>query len=323
MLEVCSDSPTMEKTYRISGHETFPCRYTWLPKAVRGLRENPKLFSDEADAMVKLGVGKNMVRSIRFWSQVAGMATVVTKGGGHSLTDLGKVLLGERGLDPFLEDISTLWLIHWNLSTNIENPLLAWDYLLNRWQEPEFVPSAVLKALQKEAEKQDDRFSMVTLEQHYDVFLHTYVPTRGRKGEVQEDNLDCPLVELELIITVGERELDRSSGKRETIYGFRREEKPDITPELFVYCLNAFWEKRHAAESTLTLREVAYGHGSPGQTFKLPEEDIRIRVDALARQTNGLFKYNETASQQQIQKTGDQDSVELLKQIYSAVAIHA
>lgn len=311
-----------KNNYRISGHETFPCRYTWLPKAVRGLRENPKLFSDEADAMVRLGVGKNMVRSIRFWSQVAGMATVVTKGGGHALTNLGSVLLGERGLDPFLEDIRTLWLIHWNLSTNIENPLLAWDYLLNRWQEPEFVPSAVLKALQKEAEKQDDRLSMVTLEQHFDAFLHTYVPTRGRKGEVQEDNLDCPLVELELIISVGERELDRSSGKRETIYGFRREEKPDITPELFVYCLNVFWEKRHASESTLTLREVAYGHGSPGQIFKLPEEDIRTRVDALARQTNGLFKYNETASQQQIQKTGDRDGIELFKQIYSAVAIH-
>lgn len=317
------DPLSVTKTYRISGHESFPCRYTWLPKAVRGLRENSKLFSDEEDAMVGLGVGKNMVRSIRFWSQAADMATVMPKGGGYSLTKSGNVLLGERGLDPFLEDIRTLWLIHWNLSTDIENPLLAWDYLLNRWQEPELVPSAVLKALQKEAEKQDDRLSIVTLEQHFDTFLHTYIPTRGRKGGVQEDNLDCPLVELELIITVGERELDRSSGKRETMYGFRREEKPDITPELFVYCLNAFWEKRHAAESTLTMREIVYGHGSPGQIFKLPEEDIRARVDALARQTKGFFKYNETASQQQIQKTGSRDSIELLKQIYSAVAIHA
>lgn len=315
--------PAVGKTYRISGHETFPCRYTWLPKAVRGLREDPKLFSDEADAMVSLGVGKNMVRSIRFWSQAAGMAKVMTKGGGYSLTKLGSVLLGERGLDPFLEDIRTLWLIHWNLCTDIENPLLAWDYLLNRWQEPELVPSRALKALQKAAEKQDDRLSMNTLEQHLDTFLHTYVPTRGRKDKVQEDNLDCPLVELELVIKVGERELNRLSGKHETIYGFRREGKPDITSELFVYCLNDFWQKRHAVESTLTLREVAHGHGSPGQIFKLPEEDIRIRVDALARQTNGLFKYNETANQQQVQKNGNQDSIELLKEIYSVAAIHA
>lgn len=316
MPEIYMAPLMMEKTYRISGHETFPCRYTWLPKAVRGLRENPKLFSDEADAMVKLGVGKNMVRSIRFWSQAAGMATLGAKREGHPLTEFGRVLLAERGLDPFLEDIRTLWLIHWNLSTNIENPLLAWDYLLNRWQEPELVPSAVLKALQKEAEKQDGRLSMVTLEQHFDTFLHTYVPTRGRKGEVREDNLDCPLVELELIIKVGERELNRQSGKHETIYGFRREEKPDISPELFVYCLNDFWQKHHAVESTLTLREVAHGHGSPGQIFKLPEEEIRTRVDDLGRQTNGFLKYMESANQQQIQKTGDRDSIELLKEIY-------
>ncbi|MHB8521000.1 MAG: DUF4007 family protein [Limisphaerales bacterium] len=86
--------------YRISGHESFPCRYTWLPKAVRGLSANPRLFSDEAQAMVDLGVGKNMVRSIRFWSQVAGIVTAASKGGGHLPTKVGTTLLGERGLDP-------------------------------------------------------------------------------------------------------------------------------------------------------------------------------------------------------------------------------
>jgi hypothetical protein len=34
--------------YRISGHESFPCRYTRLPKAVRGLDDNRRHFSDEA-----------------------------------------------------------------------------------------------------------------------------------------------------------------------------------------------------------------------------------------------------------------------------------
>lgn len=312
-----SASPKQGKAYQISGHESFPCRYAWLPKAVRGLQEDPKLFGDEESAMVKLGVGKNMVRSIRFWSQVMGMAKTETKRQSLSVTDLGKALLAENGRDPFLEDIRTLWLLHWNLATNIENPLLAWDFLLNRWQEPELVPSFVFKALQKEAEKQENRLSMVTLQQHFNTFLHTYYPTRGRKGEVQEDNLDCPLVELELIIKIGERELDRRSGKQETIYGFNREEKPDISSELFVYCLNDFWQKRHEMESTLTLREIAHGHGSPGQIFKLPEEDVRMRVEALAKQTGGFLEFMESANLQQVQKTRDRNDTELLKEIYS------
>lgn len=313
MADACTDKQSI---YRISGHETFPCRYAWLPKAVKGLRDNPTLFSDESNAMVSLGVGKNMIRSIRFWSLASGITRVETKCRGLSLTTLGTSLLGERGLDPYLEDIRTLWLIHWNLSTNRQNPLLAWDYLLNRWYEPELVPSAAIKALQKEAQKHDSTPSPVTIEQHFDTFIHTYIPTRGHKENVLEDNLDCPLVELDLISKVGERDVDPSSGKREPIYGFRREEKSEITPELFVYCLNDFWSRYHSAESTITLKEVTYGHGSPGQIFKLPEDDIRARIDELARKPHGFFKYLETANQQYIQKHGDHNKIELLKNIY-------
>ena len=52
--------------YKYSGHGTFPCRYAWLPKAVLALKANPNLFSDVDEAMVELGVGKQMVRAIRF-----------------------------------------------------------------------------------------------------------------------------------------------------------------------------------------------------------------------------------------------------------------
>ena len=40
--------------------------------------------------------------------------------------------------------------------------------------------SRVLKELEQEASKLDDKFSIVTLEQHFETFLHTYIPTRGR-----------------------------------------------------------------------------------------------------------------------------------------------
>lgn len=52
--------------YRFSGHETFACRYSWLPKAFAELSSSPLLFTNEENAMVRLGVGKNMVKSIRF-----------------------------------------------------------------------------------------------------------------------------------------------------------------------------------------------------------------------------------------------------------------
>ncbi len=306
--------------YRISGHESFACRYTWLPKAVRGLQANPKLFSDDERAMVDLGVGKNMVRSIRFWSQVAGMVNTTGRGTGHSLSDFGKSLLGEGGHDEFMEDIRTLWLIHWNLSTDVKNPLLAWDYLLNRWQEPDLVPSVVIAALHREAAKQDEGLSAVTINQHWDSFLHSYFPTRGKKGEVQEDNLDSPLTELALIIRGRERSVATDEGRAEPVYSFRREPKPDITPELFVYALNDFWNKRHGMEGTLSFREIAHGHGSPGQVFKLPEDDIRARVEALESQTKNSFVYGDSANLQTVRRHTERTSAELLNQVYGREA---
>lgn len=308
-------------TYRVSGHESFTCRYTWLPKVVHHLSRNNRLFSKEEEAMVKLGVGKNMVRSIRFWALAAGVIVNNGKDSGHQLTSFAEKLLGANGFDPFLEDTRTLWLIHWKLATNVQNPLLAWDYLLNSWHEPEIIAAGVIKALKKEALKEHDSLSSVTIAQHFDCFLHTYIPTKARKGHLQEDNLDCPLVELSLIVKVGERPSEQTVGKHEPIYAFRREQKPEITSELFLYCLNSFWRERHPTEATLPFREVAHGHGSPGQVFKLPEEDVRTRLENLDRLSAGIFSYAESSNLQQVMRTGFQDDLNLLKRIYKAHAL--
>ncbi|KXJ97956.1 MAG: hypothetical protein UZ17_ACD001002846 [Acidobacteria bacterium OLB17] len=167
--------------FRFSGHESFPCRYTWLPKVYRLLKEDSKAFSDEEAAMVALGVGKNMVRSIRFWAQVTDIAKPSPEGG-YLVTEFADSIFGDDGHDPFLEDIRTLWLLHWKMSTQVTEPLFAWDYLLNRWQHPEITRFDVIAAFKREAARMERKLSHVTLEQHFDTFLHTYVPTRSRKG---------------------------------------------------------------------------------------------------------------------------------------------
>jgi hypothetical protein len=339
-----------KQTYRFSGHETFPCRYTWLPKAVRNLRENPALFSDEDAAMVRLGVGKNMVRAIRFWADASevihnpkpkpqtreerrvqstqpmllekatgqygtGMKTG-NAGADWVVSDFGNAVFGPKGHDQFLEDIKTLWLIHWKLSTSTPEPLFAWHYLLNFWHRPDFTRTEALAAFTHEAERLSKKLSAVTLDHHFTTFLHTYVPTRSKKGDVLEDNLDCPLVELELIQKVGERPTGDSS-RHEAIYAFRVEEKPDISPELFIYCLEDFWTKRHANDKTLTFREIAVGEGGPGQVFKLPEHDIRERLESIERDSNGSLLYQESAAFQQVAREQRTNPLHLLKAVYT------
>ena len=312
---------SQRKRYRFSGHESFVCRYTWLPKAVNMLSDNPRAFANEDEAMVCLGVGKNMVRSIRFWADVFGVTESRGKGGIFP-TEFGNMIFDKKGHDPFLEDDQTLWLLHWKLSTQFEEPLFAWHYLLNRWHEPDFTKLSVLASLEQEVVRQERKLSRTTLVRHLDTFIHTYVPTRTPKEAIREENLDCPLVELELLRRVGDRETDEGTGKREPIYAFRFEQKPEISSELFVYCLADFFSRKHPTEFTLPFREVATGHGSPGQIFKLPEIEIRERLESLQYQTDELLVFEESTNIQQVRRQEELPLTSLLRSVYERELVH-
>lgn len=95
--------------YTFSGHDSFQCRQLWLKKGYDYVQEG-KSFNDE-DAVVNLGVGKNMVSSIRFWLKAFNI--IDSK---DLITEFGKRLFDdENGYDPFLEDEASLWLLHYQL----------------------------------------------------------------------------------------------------------------------------------------------------------------------------------------------------------------
>src|SRR5688572_834026 len=101
----------MAKT-TFSGHESFICKQFWLKKGYDFIQEGKK-FTDES-AVVDLGVGKNMVTSIRYWLRSFGIIDETDQ-----VQDLGNYLFSPRGKDPFLEDIGTTWLLQYFLvSTN-------------------------------------------------------------------------------------------------------------------------------------------------------------------------------------------------------------
>ncbi|WP_197533550.1 DUF4007 family protein [Symmachiella dynata] len=309
-----------EPIFRFSGHESFSCRYAWIPKAVESLQEDPLIFSNIDQAMVSLGLGKNMVQSLRFWVQAMRVAEPAADGG-LQLTEFGIQVFGPSGLDPYLEDVTTLWLLHWQLCSHIENPLFAWHFLVNRYQEPEIVRSNVLEVIERESLKLARPLAKATLAQHFDVFMHTYVPTRGSKNEILEDNLDCPLVELGLIEKNGQK--FNRQGKEEIAYCFNREPKPDLSLGVLLYAVDDYWRRYKPDEETLALSELTTGLGSPGQVFKLPEDEIRSCL-ALFNEWDEDYEYKESAMFEQLRRVKQNYSAgELIEFAYEGAAAHA
>jgi hypothetical protein len=256
------------------------------------LSADPNALADDEAAMAALGVGKNMVRSIRFWVHVFDIAKPAGRGA-FELTAFGQAIFRLGGYDPYLEDVRTLWLLHWNVSTLSADPLFAWDYILYRWPHSDMSRSELQAAFRKEAQRLDRVLSDFTLEQHLDIFLHTYLAPPLRKGGILEEALDSPFVELDFIRYAGERRLE--GGRREPVYAFRADRKPEITPSLFAYCVNEFRTYQRRNEMTFSFRNLHLGAYSPGQVFKLPEWDIRDRLQGLAASSHGIYEFRDSA----------------------------
>jgi hypothetical protein len=114
-----------------SGHESFHCRPIWLNKGYNFVNDGHAFLQN--DAVVELGVGKNMVSSIKYWLHVFNLSDLNSKP-----TKLAEFIFGKNGVDPNLEDLTTLWLLHYNLVT--ENIASIYSIVFNefRKQQVEF-----------------------------------------------------------------------------------------------------------------------------------------------------------------------------------------
>src|SRR4051812_25706780 len=110
-----------ETTFRFSGHQTFALRIAWLPKAIGAITQGEDPLTDIDEGITKLGLGKNMVEALRCWIEAFQVAERVNDE--WSLTPVGKLVFHpDGGSDPYLEDVSTSWLLHWLISTNTKSP---------------------------------------------------------------------------------------------------------------------------------------------------------------------------------------------------------
>ena len=299
-----------ETTFRFSGHQTFPLRITWIPKAVAEIVAGRDPLTDIDEGITQLGLGKNMVEALRCWIEAFRVAERTEDG--WELTPIGSLIFNPtEGLDPYYEDVSTSWLLHWMISTNTVSPFFAWECLFNRWPATEFSASQVIDAFQRESSNTPRPASIVTLRQHWEVFLHSYRRTAANKGE---DHLDSAMSVLRLIQPFGER--PNASGKWETLYSFDLARKQAIPEQLFAFFIHDWWNLKYPNEQTTPLREIVLGDHSPGRLLKMQESEIIHRVTELAARQPKVFQIIESTNLRQLQRLQKSDGLNDLKAAY-------
>lgn len=183
---------------RLKGHEKFHLREGWIAKGLYGVSANPRVFSG-SDGTDQLGVGTNMVKSIKYWMLAMGLIKEGQKNGAE-LTDLGKMILK---YDPFLEDDLSLWLLHSYISKNNFRSTV-WYLFFNKCQAEEFTKEELHTVLRKEliSYAETDSFPESSLKDDIDVLLNMY--SKDTKNDDPEDKNKCPLASLKLIKKEGD-----------------------------------------------------------------------------------------------------------------------
>ena len=187
-------------------HETFHPRFGWLKKGFDKAIENPDVFLSEAAPSI-LGVGKNMVRAIKYWCiTFKVLEEKQEQGQGRRIvpTTFGLNLLGNRGWDPYLEDPASLWLLHWHL---LKPPChaTAWYYVFNVFNKNTFGAEEIRDGLVefKDSSFLNNRILESSVMKDVACILRMYTDNYANKG-VEEDSIDSPFTELGLIHNYGD-----------------------------------------------------------------------------------------------------------------------
>ena len=262
-------------------HQTFHPRFGWLKKGVDKADEDNQVFKKDS-ASVVLGVGKNMVKAIRYWCIAFKVVDEIKVEGNKSIhkpSRLAKNLLKEEGWDPYLENPGSLWLLHWNL---FKSPCYApsWHLAFNDFNQVEFTPEDLLFALKEYKNRvfPSARASDSSFKKDVNCLLRMYVERINAK-HIKEDSINCPFKELGIITPY-------NNSKR---YVFNFGTKPNLAPEIIVSACLEFAHFFLDDSKTVSISRLLYDSGSPGQIFKLTESSLCEAIEETTKYNGDVF----------------------------------
>jgi hypothetical protein len=272
--------PTIDDSVRpvFARHETFTPRYGWMRKGVKAAANSPGDAFTSERAPVDLGVGKNMVKSIRFWSRAAKLIVETENPlqprrprnvpSANGLT----LFHDEDGVDPYLELPGSLWLLHWWM-LQPECILPVWWIALNEFGAVEFTVDDLEEfALVRAARSGWRQATPPAVAKDVDCFVRMYTATPAGRGLI-DDAVDSPFRELGLLEYLGP--------KRDRLR-FVVGAKPNLPDEILAFACFDFAQQRDSAAGLISVHSLCRDPGSPGKVFKLSEASLLASLERYA-----------------------------------------
>lgn len=292
---------------KFRAHDTFYIRKGWLSKGMKNVVANENVFiSKEENPMDVLGLGANMVKSLRYWLQVVGLTEESKKGKrSQYLTDLGKLVFSN---DRYIEELGTLYLLQYKLASNFEQAT-AWYYFFNEFSLGEFNKDDFVESIQKYIKMSCENTEVAarSLTDDFMCIINTYLPRYKSNPEKvsAESNIECPLGELGLIDIVS---------KEKKLY----KKSTPLVETIHPWIALAVIQDNAKGRMEIPLNDLLTASCNIGCMFNLDSItllDVLYRVERL-----GELKINRTAGLDVVILKNKCTFIECVEQYYQAIS---
>lgn len=265
-----------------SKHESFYPRIGWLRKGLDAIEKNDHIFLERTTAMEELGIGSNMVKSLRFWLTALGLSYEGTNSKNQTIqkpTELGNKLLS---FDKYFEDIGTFWILHFKIAQK-QSEATTWFWFFNYFTHVSFNKDTFIENIAKYIKRLGKKVpSERSLENDFNVLRRMYLYD-PKENITKEKSFMSPFRDLKLI--------KKENGN------FYKKNVPDLynlDPKIFFYCLL----ESNNDNNDINLNKILDSKRSVGKIFNLDMSVIHEFLGVL--QEERLIRINKQAGMNSI-----------------------
>jgi hypothetical protein len=281
---------------KFSGHETFHCKHFWLKKGYDFVLDNNS-FKDD-DAVVKLGVGKNMVSSIQFWMNAFGLLEL------DEISEFANNLFNDDGYDCFLEDEGSIWLLHFKLLSKNYSSIyrLTFNDFRKTRISSEFTSQQLADFIGKYLLKEGVSFSEKSIENDVKVLIRNYVSLYKKGAKSLEDDFSSLLINLYTITIVPDTFVDGHQ-----VMKLLYDSKFNLPSHIFLFAILDHFENQLSISVNDIQLEVS-------DLFLCNREGTELKLYQL--QERGYLVFKDNAGRKEIQLSRPINKWDILKDYY-------
>lgn len=184
----------------VNKHGSFYMRNGWGTKIIQAVEEDAMIFtpSSEQEAIDNIGLGRVMIKALRYWSDAMKL-THEEKGHGGIRLVPEPIYYSILYHDLYFQRQGSLLLMHRNLALN-EERATAWYWLFNEWKQNTFTKEIFVDGFHSFLSVNGIKVKKASVEKEFNCLKNTYIgESKFDRNSIMDENKYPFLAPLQIL----------------------------------------------------------------------------------------------------------------------------